>query len=560
MLERMVEALGGWAVVDANPESLPPIRQAKLPELVRGAVLADRYELLEPLANASEGTFRAVDRTTRQPVLLRLLQGLAVDASLTQRFQVAVSVSHPNVCRVHDLVLTELGPAVIMEGLTGETLATRLVDLRRRGGLAVEVFRRIASEVFEGLAAIHARDATHGAIDARNVLITDRKAVLLDMGFSPDPPSVAGLPASLRALRAAEDVRAAAQLCWSMFCIAEPDEGASLREKPLRAQPVTMLPTRLASDELRQIFQASSPQADLRPRARDLRFVQPAGRTPNFARQEHRLAPGPPPGSARDAFVPGAQSLFVTFSATSPESVGQLLPLEARELVIGRSRSADLPVREQTVSSAHARLTWQKGQWLVEDLGSTNGTFTDDDYARQERALLRHGGEVQLGEMRVMLVGFHRESTDHARALRFCARRDALTGLLDAEALRVAMDEDERFAVWAELPMHVVRYRIRRGGPPTDRLAILEQLALRRIARRTAELTDNMLLSLTPVVAGRPKDTERGGTEPRGTFVISMVGPTAAQAQNVVDLVTSESRAHLPAGFVLEGSLRSRGG
>ncbi len=50
-------------------------------------------------------------------------------------------------------------------------------------------------------------------------------------------------------------------------------------------------------------------------------------------------------------------------------------PLDADKVVIGRSRSCDIRLREDTVSRLHAALLWQEGALVVEDLGSSNGTY-----------------------------------------------------------------------------------------------------------------------------------------------------------------------------------------
>ncbi|HEU4490045.1 MAG TPA: FHA domain-containing protein [Jiangellales bacterium] len=44
-------------------------------------------------------------------------------------------------------------------------------------------------------------------------------------------------------------------------------------------------------------------------------------------------------------------------------------------ITVGRSPDCTLPVDDEYVSTRHARLVPRDGQWWVEDLGSTNGTY-----------------------------------------------------------------------------------------------------------------------------------------------------------------------------------------
>lgn len=52
---------------------------------------------------------------------------------------------------------------------------------------------------------------------------------------------------------------------------------------------------------------------------------------------------------------------------------GRAFDLAASNLV-GRSPENGVSLRDSTVSAYHARLTFQGGQWLLDDLGSRNGT------------------------------------------------------------------------------------------------------------------------------------------------------------------------------------------
>ncbi|MEW9530878.1 FHA domain-containing protein [Microbispora sp. NPDC049125] len=56
---------------------------------------------------------------------------------------------------------------------------------------------------------------------------------------------------------------------------------------------------------------------------------------------------------------------------------GTIINLSETPITIGRANDATLVLSDDYASSRHARLFPQDGQWIVEDLGSTNGTFLE---------------------------------------------------------------------------------------------------------------------------------------------------------------------------------------
>jgi hypothetical protein len=71
--------------------------------------------------------------------------------------------------------------------------------------------------------------------------------------------------------------------------------------------------------------------------------------------------------------------------------------------VIGRSASANLVLRDPTVSRRHAELRRAGPSWLIVDLGSTNGTLVNG--FRVQRARLREDDVVLLGSSRLVFRG-----------------------------------------------------------------------------------------------------------------------------------------------------------
>lgn len=54
---------------------------------------------------------------------------------------------------------------------------------------------------------------------------------------------------------------------------------------------------------------------------------------------------------------------------------GTTLPLSGEPVTIGRADDSTLVLTDDYVSSRHARLVPRSGAWVVEDMGSTNGTY-----------------------------------------------------------------------------------------------------------------------------------------------------------------------------------------
>ena len=87
------------------------------------------------------------------------------------------------------------------------------------------------------------------------------------------------------------------------------------------------------------------------------------------AQRAKAARPARPGRAARGA----PQRLLVTGGSLAGTSIG----LVDQQITIGRANDATLVLSDDYASSRHARLFPQNGQWIVEDLGSTNGTYLD---------------------------------------------------------------------------------------------------------------------------------------------------------------------------------------
>ena len=62
---------------------------------------------------------------------------------------------------------------------------------------------------------------------------------------------------------------------------------------------------------------------------------------------------------------------------TGGNLAGTSITLTDQQITIGRAADATVVLTDDYASTRHARLFPQNGEWIVEDLGSTNGTYLD---------------------------------------------------------------------------------------------------------------------------------------------------------------------------------------
>lgn len=94
--------------------------------------------------------------------------------------------------------------------------------------------------------------------------------------------------------------------------------------------------------------------------------------------------------------------LMVVDPADSGLDPGERLPLLAHSS-IGRGDENDVVLGDTFVSGEHARLAWNGNGWVIEDLGSTNGTFVNGKQVKRATSV-RPGDELKIGNVKLKLV------------------------------------------------------------------------------------------------------------------------------------------------------------
>ena len=85
-----------------------------------------------------------------------------------------------------------------------------------------------------------------------------------------------------------------------------------------------------------------------------------------------------------------------TLVVTEGSLRGTTITLGQAPILIGRAPECTLVLEDDYASGRHARLSLQQGQWMVEDLGSTNGTFLGPNRI-QAPTPIPPGASVRIG-------------------------------------------------------------------------------------------------------------------------------------------------------------------
>lgn len=154
--------------------------------------LAGRYLLLQPLGSGGMGrVWLARDEMLDREVAVKELtlpEGLPQQerAELITRAvregQATGQLRHPGIVALHDVVVEQDRPWLVMELLRGRDLGTAV---REHGPMPQEYAARIGAEMLDALSAAHARGLQHRDVKPGNVFLTDSgRAVLTDFGIA----------------------------------------------------------------------------------------------------------------------------------------------------------------------------------------------------------------------------------------------------------------------------------------------------------------------------------------------------------------------------------------
>jgi two-component system cell cycle response regulator len=161
-----------------------------------------------------------------------------------------------------------------------------------------------------------------------------------------------------------------------------------------------------------------------------------------------RMAPAPIPqgsGAQQDAYL----------VVLAGSNMGEMYKLEKDRTVIGRGDRVDIRLIDDGISRDHAQLVKDAGQFVLEDLGSTNGTYCNG--TRVQRQALAEGDKLLLGSTTILKFSYQdRIEEAFQRQMSESALRDGLTHAYNKRFLTERLESEFQFALRHQMPVSLI--------------------------------------------------------------------------------------------------------
>jgi diguanylate cyclase (GGDEF)-like protein len=190
-----------------------------------------------------------------------------------------------------------------------------------------------------------------------------------------------------------------------------------------------------------------------------------------------------PPGLQEGRRGPIGDACLVNLHPPGPE-IGRRIQLVNSQYIVGRDADLGLVVSRSSVSRQHARLfVDDDGNWWVEDLNSTNGTFINENRVQSHQ--LQDADQVRFGDaIYKFLFGSNIESAYH-EAIHSMAIQDGMTGIHNKRYFLEFLEREISVASRHGHPLSLVMFDVDHFKKVNDSLghlagdAVLKDLAAR---------------------------------------------------------------------------------
>ncbi len=239
-------------------------------------------------------------------------------------------------------------------------------------------------------------------------------------------------------------------------------------------------------------------------------------------------APKAPAGGKRD------RAYLVVLAGAS---VGEMYKVEGDKVVIGRGQKAQIRLFDDGISREHAQIVIEGNQIVLQDLGSTNGTFCNG--LKVDRRELVDGDKILVGSTTILKFTYH-DNLDEIfqRQMYESALRDGLTKAFNKKYFTDRLESEFTFATRHASPLALVLFDIDHFKKVND--------------THGHQAGDHVLFEISTLLSGalRAEDVfaRYGGEE----FAVICRGSDETQAQVVGERMRKSVESHR---FVYEGAL-----
>jgi two-component system cell cycle response regulator len=140
-------------------------------------------------------------------------------------------------------------------------------------------------------------------------------------------------------------------------------------------------------------------------------------------------------------------------------SVGEMYKVEGDKVIIGRGQKAQIRLFDDGISREHAQLVIEGNAIVLQDLGSTNGTFCNG--LKVDRRELVDGDKILVGSTTILKFTYH-DNLDEMfqRQMYESALRDGLTKAFNKKYFTDRLESEFTFATRHASPLALVLFDI----------------------------------------------------------------------------------------------------
>lgn len=148
-----------------------------------------------------------------------------------------------------------------------------------------------------------------------------------------------------------------------------------------------------------------------------------------------------------------AEKAYILF--ISGQLMGKLCLLDKKETIIGRGPDCDIHINDTRISRIHLRISIGGNQAVIEDMGSTNGTFVNG--TRVKTHVLQNGDQVHISSDTLFNFAWGKEADLMFHdAMHKMANYDAVTGIHNKHVFERRLKEEFSYAKRNALPLSLL--------------------------------------------------------------------------------------------------------